>query len=231
MVPAYASDLMVTEQGTVSSVITWSGRRIFTVDGEGTYIESATNYVASGQVHSGRITYGVAEQLRTTSAEFTCDPLPASGGGIDLDVLDETGAVNQGPLASATGTRRAKSAVAVVADEWVELRTTLTRTAATSTPTLTRLTLRAMPLPFRVEEIWLPIQLHELVGHKGDQQVDLDPYAEWAALRALMAARAPVTLVMGSETLTVVVDGMFVGDEAGEADSWTHDDSWFNGVV
>jgi hypothetical protein len=41
--PAYASDLMVTAQGTVSSVNTINGRPVFVVIGSGIYVEHATD--------------------------------------------------------------------------------------------------------------------------------------------------------------------------------------------
>ena len=60
--PAYATDLMATDQGNVVSVVTDSinNRRIFSVQGSGVYVETGEK-VASAEINSGYITYDLPE--------------------------------------------------------------------------------------------------------------------------------------------------------------------------
>lgn len=61
--PAYATDLMASDQGSVVSVITDTNndRRVFAVSGSGVYVENG-NKVASGEINSGYITYDLPEE-------------------------------------------------------------------------------------------------------------------------------------------------------------------------
>jgi hypothetical protein len=77
LTPAYASDLMATTQGDVQSVVTYLDKRWFTVSAHGAYVEQATN-VASGEILSGRITYGIPDDKTVVNAEVIHDPLPAA---------------------------------------------------------------------------------------------------------------------------------------------------------
>ena len=59
--PAYASDLMVTGQGTVLDLHEFNNVPIFTVSGKGAYKEHASNLVASGQLVAGIYRWGVGD--------------------------------------------------------------------------------------------------------------------------------------------------------------------------
>lgn len=58
--PAYASDIMATGTGAILSVVTFGGRRVFTISGDGLYYEN-DNCVTSGYFTTGKISYGIAE--------------------------------------------------------------------------------------------------------------------------------------------------------------------------
>lgn len=60
LVPAYASDLMVEGQGAIQSVVTFQGKRVFSVAGDGIYYEG-TNCVESGHIDTGEVSYGMTE--------------------------------------------------------------------------------------------------------------------------------------------------------------------------
>jgi hypothetical protein len=59
LTPAYASDLMATAQGAVTSTIMFNGVHYFAVAGQGVWEEQNTP-VASGTITSGRITYDLS---------------------------------------------------------------------------------------------------------------------------------------------------------------------------
>lgn len=60
--PAYATDLMAVDQGSVVSIVTdhINNRQIFSVAGSGVYMETGSK-VASGEINSGYITYDLPE--------------------------------------------------------------------------------------------------------------------------------------------------------------------------
>lgn len=60
--PAYASDLMVEGQtNAVQDVVTFDGRRVFSITGVGVYAEMADQLVSSGYLETGQISYGMTE--------------------------------------------------------------------------------------------------------------------------------------------------------------------------
>lgn len=60
LVPAYASDLMATDQGDVLSIATFDDKRIFTVAGSGLWTQN-DDLVSSGTIDSGYLSYGMTE--------------------------------------------------------------------------------------------------------------------------------------------------------------------------
>jgi hypothetical protein len=60
LVPAYGSDLMTTGQGNVQSVVTFQGRRMYTVSGLGLYYEN-DDLVSQGYIDSGLINFNLTE--------------------------------------------------------------------------------------------------------------------------------------------------------------------------
>jgi hypothetical protein len=61
LVPAYASDLMVEETANITSIVTFQGLRVFTVEQVGLYAQHATNLVPEAYIDTGRVTYGMTE--------------------------------------------------------------------------------------------------------------------------------------------------------------------------
>jgi len=96
---------------------------------------------------------------------------------------------------------------------------------------LNRWTLRALPIPERQEEIYLPIILKDNVAHNLSSVTGLNPYDEFQTLRALLQSRVVVPLTMGDETIDVIVDSIITGqDQGARMDRWNHDESWAEGV-
>src|SRR5690606_16876467 len=60
LLPAHASDLMVTGHGAVPAVVTFQDKRVFAVEGMGFYTESE-ELVPEGHIDSGAIGFGIAD--------------------------------------------------------------------------------------------------------------------------------------------------------------------------
>ena len=229
LVPAYASDLMGTTQGTVASVATFGGRRYFTVNGAGLYGEAATK-VASGTYDSGFITYGVAERKAVVGVEVQTNALAAGQtvvGTVEVESGISTAAFTHSTLAA---TEKAGEITDVESDR-VKVKLTLTRGTDTSlAPTVRRWTLRAVPLPFRSEEIYVFVLMSDTVANE-DNRIDIafDTYVEWAYLKGLEQSRARVPFVMGADSQTVFVDSVGIDQE--EATEWNDKRDWVEGSV
>lgn len=142
--PAYATDLMVTGQGAVRSVVTFNDKRLFTVDGLGVYTESA-NLVPSGTIDSGRVGFGVPDDkvgiyLMVRHSE------PLVGSHEELVSTDGGAFVSLGVRTSASD-ESSPFLVGELTAGTFEVRTVLSRdtTDTTTGPTLFRWTLLANP--------------------------------------------------------------------------------------
>ena len=72
--PAYASDLMVTGQGAVTSIATFLEKRIFTVNGAGIY-QQDTDLVASGTIDCGQVSFGLPDLKTAVFLDVATEPL------------------------------------------------------------------------------------------------------------------------------------------------------------
>lgn len=146
LVPAYASDLMATGQGTVGG-IAYLGTLVFGVDTVGVYRQHATDLVASGTVETGTIRYGLTEDKVAVGAKagFTgvgSVALELSVDGGDFEAIGASGAQERGVN--------------------FEMRATLTPASQVS-PTFESMTLFAYPAPRGTLFLDLPLLVAEQV--------------------------------------------------------------------
>jgi hypothetical protein len=203
LTPAYASDLMATGQGAVSSVVTFGGVRVFTVNGLGLFAEQSTK-VASGTLDTGLIGYGVPDNkvavfldVRLSNASGANSAYIAVDGAAFAQIGTRTGPQTDMPFLCGQ-----------VVGENFEVRHELIRdaTVLTAGPVISRALLRAYPKPKR-GEIWeVPILLHEVVKDRSGADFRLDPIAELDMLRTLQETRALTVLQVGSASYTVLLD-------------------------
>ena len=159
LAPAFASDLMATAQGSVTSVVTFGGKRYFTVAESGVWGEDTT-YVASGTVECGRITanvpeaktvFGVDVRHRTITGGSTTVALSVDGGPF---VILGAALTQDGTVPAETSGRE------------FEVQFTLTRSGS-DYPTLSSWTMRYWPQVKR-QMMWrLPLLLHSQVELPG----------------------------------------------------------------
>jgi len=205
MVPAYASDLMATGQGTVRSVAQLSGVQVFTVDAVGVVVPSA-NLVPSGYLDSGLINYDLSDLKVALYVALRTLPLVGSvgvslsadsGTFVSLGAFSAEGAISPAAQFSCNQTLA----------ENLELRLTLNRssTATTTGPTVTRATLRSQPVPARSFEWVLPLVIHERLDSYGITDQVMDVSDETDFLKGLLTSGRLVTLQIAGQAFPVFV--------------------------
>lgn len=203
LTPAYASDLMATGQGAVTSVVTFGDRRVFTVAGLGVFNES-TSLVGSGTLDTGLISYGLADAKVAVFVDVRLSDFSGSNIG---HIAVDGGAMTQ------VGTRTGDSdddpfQVGQLSGETFEVRHELRRDTADTTrgPVITRFTLRAYPKTTRGEIFTVPLLLHETVRDRQDTEVHVDVQTELSELLALQNSRSLVIYQVGTESHTVLLE-------------------------
>lgn len=202
--PAFASDLMATEDGDVTSVVTFQGIRVFTVSGDGVFAED-TDLVASGTLEVGRIAYGIYDQKVSMFVTVNHEPLAGSiamamaRDGGDYATVGVTNSTAD-TVESTFATNRARA-------EQFDLKITLSRDSSDNTegPTVGRITLRSYPSAQRSSRIIVPLllgksqKLHSGSTHGRSVTDDL-------AFLAALEDGAPVSYQEAGQTHTVVVE-------------------------
>lgn len=232
--PAYASDLMATAQGPVTSVSTFLGKRVFTVQvasALGGAYKELTNKVSSGVITSSAVTLGVADIKFFRFLELRHKPMPAGAsvaftvsvdGGTPTVSQQSAVAASSGtsvpfPLADVSGSSLTGDAATII--------TTLSRaTDPTVAPTLTRFSLRATPNPRRGEAIYVPLILRERVKGNNDTDQYLNPRTTFNLLKGYELAGIPITLQVGADRLECIIDSC-----EWKPDGFTPDFSSFQG--
>ena len=98
----------------------------------------------------------------------------------------------------------------------------------TSTPTLYRWTVRAVPMPFVAEVIQLPIILTTQTRYDS-RDIYQDTYDDYQYVRSLLEDRSLITFEMGDESRVVHVAGLAY--QAGEVIKWVDDRGWVEGLL
>ncbi len=208
--PAYASDLMAAAQGTVLSVVTFLGLRVFSVSGNGIWAETADK-VTSGTITSGWIGY----DLPYEKTAYKFDVRHLSGAGSYSVALASDFGTSYGALGGTITTTSAAADGATLPAgsaraELFEIQLTLNRsgTDTTASPRVTRWTLRADPAADRRSQLSVPILLrcNQTLNNKS-REVN-NPSFEVEALEALARTRQAVVYQTQDETRVVVVDNV-----------------------
>lgn len=229
LVPAYASDLMASEQGQIGGIATFNDRRYFTVDGSGLYGET-TALVESGELDQGNLTYSVFEPKALMSVELITEPLNGQIALAVVDGLDTTTPIGTATTHGSTGVGQTYSGHNVV-DEQLALHLTLSRAPATAYgPVVRRFSVRALPIPSNVELFTVPIIMKETVtvdvGEGQDETFDIG--AEMDFLKNLERSRRPVTYQEGDHSYRVIVRS--AQRPAGLTYTWNADRTAIEGI-
>ncbi|NIR40563.1 MAG: hypothetical protein GWN07_32515 [Actinobacteria bacterium] len=204
LAPAYTSDLMTGATGTVTSVVTFQGLRVFTVDDTTNghiHAEDTTTLAASGELDSGVFDYGITDEKITLFLD-TSHP-GAHGGGhtvaisVDGAAFGSLGSFTHGfPLA--TGEARGHT---------FELRFTLTRDGTTPTDggTLATAALRAQPAVALTEEIVVGLRIGPQLSRTDGFSVSVDSAEQFNHIRGLRETQQITSWLEGVQQWSVIV--------------------------
>lgn len=227
MVPAYASDLMATAQGTVLSIASFGGRRYFAVSGIGFFGETAT-LVASGTFNTGKIRYGTTEKKAATSLDLRHLPLP-SGANVQVSVVTEdsvSSSIGQSDVPNSMSPSSPLS-MTVQRSEAIQVVLTLNR-ASVLGPDLSRWTLYSRITPVLSDEIIAPLIIHDYVqSESGEgQRLPFNPLTEYLYLKSLADTKSLQIYQEGSVAWTVYLSEIEL-----KPSDWSADNSFFNGTI
>jgi hypothetical protein len=203
--PAYASDLMVSEQGAVNAVVNWNGTRIFTVAGEGVYRES-TDLCAEGYIETGVWRWGIPD--RKFLPRFDTRTKPLAGSITTAFSFDEATYVNL-PAVVNSGSTEKTTIGPETGFSQVAIKITLKRSGTSNTagPTLTRWQARAYAAPIRARIFSVPVILHRKVNVHGSEFY-VDVKEELAYLEGLVNDASIVSYQESYDSYNVVVENV-----------------------
>jgi hypothetical protein len=144
--PAHATDLMHTSTSNVLSIATFNNKRIFSVSGDGIYVEDTANLVTSGEIVTGTYRWGIPDRkfvakfdIRTTPLLGTVTPSISLDSAAYLGLPAHANADTTEQVATGPQTKFIEASFKLVMD----------RATATTGPTLTRWMARAYASPAR----------------------------------------------------------------------------------
>lgn len=201
--PAYASDLLATAQGIITSIITFGGRRLFSVAQDGTYVESL-NKVTSGTIDSGLISYGIPEEKIALYLDVRYRELYGS---------DAVYLAKRDGVFTLLGTNTALSTSSQfqansLRSDFLEIRHVLSRdgTDLTRGPVLTRHTLKSQ-VTANMGSYWIvPILLAETERTLNGDEKYRDVLEEFLFLAGLSTDKSTITYQYLSTLFTVTVE-------------------------
>lgn len=223
--PAYATDLMATDQGNVVSVITdpFFDRRIFSVQGSGVYVETG-NKVATAEINSGYITYDLPEDKEARFVDVRYRDLRGS----DTVYLSAQDGIFQFLRTNTSLDYENRIDAGNLIGDMHEIKHVFTRstTDATVGPILTRHTLKSQ-VKVNMGAYWyLPLILASEEVTKAGNERHRDVLDEFTHLSDLAGEKATVNLTILSQSYSVTVEDVkFLPTH--EAD----DDTAFQGTI
>lgn len=171
---AWAYDGQAHATGTVQSIcfLGTTSRLVIGLQGQGVYIQSPTNYEASGYFVTGRIRYATSEPKSFDLAKIRAD-LP-SGTSAALTTLSETG--NEEFILSFgeswnTGEDITLRSIADTAQSHAQLKISFSSSEdRLSTPTVQSVQLKATPLPRLQRLISYPLRIEDVEQDRNGQK-------------------------------------------------------------
>lgn len=209
--PSYASDLMVTGQGTVLDVHEFNGNPIFTVSGLGAYRKHPTDLVSTGYLDSGVYRWGVPDAKFIPKWDIRTEPLV---GTVSLQIANNAGDNALDGDFKSIGTQSIAGSLESTFDGIeaktfeAEVRLVLTRSSTDSTvgPVVTRWLGRAYAAPLRSQVFSVPLLLHHVVTPANNRDYFVDVEEELRTLRDLVENPRVVIYQEGNYSYSVVVE-------------------------
>jgi hypothetical protein len=203
--PAFASDLMVTGQGTIGSMdwCTINNEPIFVVEGKGVYTSTGTP-VSSGYIESGYLSYGIMDDKIVMAGDIgTVQP---QQGTVSMSLASDAASnifafVGQQVSASQGGTpNQSVFAINAIRGDQFTLQLGLDRDPVSNlSPIMHRWTLKALPGITAGTTISAVLRMWDVEEVYG-QDVYFDPYVEKQFLENLRETQTVFTYVEGPYT-------------------------------
>lgn len=168
LTPAYASDIAVPSLSSaagreVRSVITYNGKRVFSIDGEGVYFESDT-LMERGWLQQGIMSFSVGDTKTGLYTMIKTQPLI---GEIDLDLSYDSSPFTRIAEIGIQGSV-SSSNVSLNGAQFSRFNSRyVLQRGAVASPRLTRWELRAIPVKGRASRWTIPIVNHSVVDIDG----------------------------------------------------------------
>ena len=202
--PAHATDLMHTSTSNVLACATFNNKRLFSISGDGIYVEDSANLAASGEIVTGTYRWGIPDRkfvakfdVRSTPLVGTITPSISLDSATYLDLTIHENAGTTEHVATGPQTKFIEA----------KFKLTLARASATSGPTLTRWMARAYASPARSQVFRVPILMHHHLRVK-DVEYYFDVETELNYLRDLVTNPRVINYQENTESYSVIIEDM-----------------------
>jgi hypothetical protein len=219
LTPAYASDLMHTGQGEVTSIATFGDRLLFTVETDGVVAQS-TEKVAAGELVASALTWGLYDKKVASVLSVTHEPLD---GLVQVSLSVDGSASSVIAESNTQGSTGPGAPVQVSPIKGVQFSLTIALVGGIADgPVLKGLMFAAKPTPIRGKKFRLPLLLSEQSDLEGIYS-PVDPAAEQEFLESLVEAGEAVAVQIAGKTYTAYpMDFRFIPDRKSPASKvWT----------
>ena len=202
--PAHASDLMHSTTANILSTTTFSNKRIFSVSGDGVYVEDSANLVATGEIITGIYRWGIPDRKFVAKFDIRTQPLVGTiTPYISADSADYASLTAHDKPLTTESVSTGPQAKFIEAKFKLELA----RASATEGPTMTRWMARAYASPARSQVFRVPILMHHRIRVR-DSEYYFDVELELEALRDLVTNPRVVNYQENAEVFSVVVEDL-----------------------
>ena len=206
LAPAYASDLMAEAEavGATTSVVTFQGLRVFSVNGTGgsVWAEDPDVLVSTGYVETGLFDYGLTDTKLSLYVDVSF--VEAGGSttvqmGLNRQPFVTLATLTDSPSPIGTGEARA---------EEFEIRVELARDSVDEGvgPTLRSFTVRALPASPNAEVIVVPLLIGPSIQQLNGFAHECDSFEQRDNVVSLCASKEVVLYREGAQSWSVVVD-------------------------
>jgi hypothetical protein len=195
---------MHTSTANILAVATFNSKRLFSVSGDGIYVEDTANLVTSAELVTGTYRWGIPD--RKFVAKFDLRTTPLYGSITPSISLDSGAYSTMSPHDVSLST---ESVATGPQSKFIEAKFKLefARGTATTGPTLTRWMARAYASPARSQVFRVPILMHHRLA-AGDTEYYFDVEVELQALRDLVTNPRVINYQENTETYSVVVEDL-----------------------
>lgn len=234
LVPAYAQDLftpdtdrtlMGSETEVVRDIVVLNGAIMWLVENHLWY-EIPTDYANTGSWLSSKMSYDLAEPKVFERVQIACDPIEGNQSIVVSAVVDEV----EYPITTIedAGDVGGDYTLGVTGD-LCQIKLVLNRDPATqtATPTVNRVTVRALPRSSTGDQLQLPLILREKVADLRGVTHNFSPATEYAALKSMERTGTLVNATIWGESMEVIVDGVQFGPNL----EYTADQQYIQGTA